>query len=108
MLLFIGCGDDAMLDGDGFGPAPNFGNFDFVDAVSPCVPLAEGWFVETIGKLELIKFAAGEFAHLEQAWLDLRKNVRRNYPIEIGAKRQVVGVLVVEFGWKHWDVDVRG
>jgi len=66
MLLFVGGRYYAMLNRDALCRAPQWSYFDFVDTISPGVPLPKLWFIESIGKLEVVKLAAGQASHLDQ------------------------------------------
>ena len=96
MLLFVRGRYHAMLNRDALCRAPQRSYFDFVDAISPGVPLRKLWFIESIGKLHVVKLAAGEASHLDQRRFDFTAHFSRKRARQVGMKNPVVFVLIPE------------
>src|ERR1041385_6681241 len=51
VLAFVSRGHDSVLDGDAFSYFPQRSELDFVDAISPRVPLRQPGFIQTVSEL---------------------------------------------------------
>ncbi len=96
MLLFVRGRYHAMLNRDALCRAPQRSYFDFVDAISPGVPLRKLWFIESIGKLHVVKLAAGQVSHLDQRRVDFAAHFSRKRARQVGTKNSVIFVLIPE------------
>src|SRR5215203_3812114 len=94
MLLLVSSGHYAVLGSDALSQTPQRGQLDFIDAISPRVPLRQGWFVQPVSQLQFVQFGACEAPHFRERFMGLAQHVVWKYARQVRTEHAIVVVLI--------------